>query len=968
MTPVTASVAEEPVQAETVRPPDRSGRDQMTKNVLASWAGQVVFIVAGFLMPRLIDAHLGQATLGIWDFAWSTAMYFGLAEVGVGSSVNRYVAMYRTTGERDRLCSIVSSVHVIQYGACLVALVGSVLLAWAVPLLIVDPPLDPTWIRLTVGLLGAAIGADMFFNVYGGVLTGCHRWDLHNAVNAGSYAAIVTAMVLALSLGGGLPWLAAAHLVGIVAQGLTRRHLALRVCPELRVSLSLANRKDASMAFVFGGKSIVDNLARLLVAQANSLLVAMHLGPAALAVYARPTALVRVADTMLNKVGHVLTPATSAMLGSGQAAELRAMFIATSRLTAFLAMPIVIFLTVLGGAILQVWMGPSYHDGLLMGIIACGNFLVLTQRPAAHILVGMNKHGRVGWASLAVACCGVAMATIALGPLQGGLVSAALSLVVPYSLGNGLFIMIYACRQVGVPLKEYLRRVFAAPAACAIPFVLTLGAVRVAWADQPLIALGAGVVVSGTLLVPLYWRFAIPAGLRRDLLARLPTSVARVLDRQAPPNQAAGSRVHAVVDVGPTDSETSRQHATPAEMRAFPYPFKAALAICSDLDLTPDRHAYLDTARYLNTTDPTSMGPGVGLEVGNTIYFDMDRSQFAYWNTDDAGRDMVRALIRSGHIDCLHSFGDLATSRMHAARSLDDLARHDCRLEVWIDHAVAPTNFGGDIMRGFGDVPGSPVYHADLTCDAGVRYVWRGRVTSIIGQDAPRSLTGLWRTGHARASSTTVIKEAVKGGLARIGHGKYHIHGANRLMKEAELRDGRTVYEFLRANPHFGGVSRGDTAVGLAEVLTEGMLRQLVARGGMSILYTHLGKTRSAREPFDESAREALRGLARMRDGGDILVTTTRRLLGYAAARRRLTGVLTTQDGCTFVHLTVAPDPVRPLAREDLDGTTVYVPDSNRARLWLNGREIHDLRRHGADHSGRQSLMLPWIPREFPSL
>ena len=56
-------------------------------------------------------------------------------------------------------------------------------------------------------------------------------------------------------------------------------------------------------------------------------------------------------------------------------------------------------------------------------------------------------------------------------------------------------------------------------------------------------------------------------------------------------------------------------------------------------------------------------GPGVGLEVGNSIYFDMPPGQFAYWNTDDAGRAMVRALIRSGHIDCLHSFGDLATTR-----------------------------------------------------------------------------------------------------------------------------------------------------------------------------------------------------------------------------------------------------------------------------------------------------------------
>jgi len=122
----------------------------------------------------------------------------------------------------------------------------------------------------------------------------------------------------------------------------------------------------------------------------------------------------------------------------------------------------------------------------------------------------------------------------------------------------------------------------------------------------------------------------------------------------------------------------------------MPYPYRAMMAICSDVDETPDRRAYADIMRFLNTDRDTAMGPGVGLEVGNSIYFDMPAGQFAYWNTDEAGREMIRALIGSGHVDCLHSYGDLATTREHAGRALDELARHDLRLEVWIDHSTAP--------------------------------------------------------------------------------------------------------------------------------------------------------------------------------------------------------------------------------------------------------------------------------------
>jgi len=95
--------------------------------------------------------------------------------------------------------------------------------------------------------------------------------------------------------------------------------------------------------------------------------------------------------------------------------------------------------------------------------------------------------------------------------------------------------------------------------------------------------------------------------------------------------------------------------AGPAEiqLRRVPYPYRAMLAICSDLDGTRDRRAYWETLRYLNASDHTSMGVGVGLESANSIYFDARPAQLTYWNTDEAGRQMVRALIRSGHVDCL---------------------------------------------------------------------------------------------------------------------------------------------------------------------------------------------------------------------------------------------------------------------------------------------------------------------------
>jgi O-antigen/teichoic acid export membrane protein len=949
---------------------DATGRDRMAWNVLTTWGAHLVFIVAGFLMPRLIDRRLGQVSLGVWDFGWSLVSYFALAQVGVGSSVNRYVAKFRALGDVEGLRRTVSSVNVIQMASTALALTLTIVLTWLLPTFFGERlGMEVSTARWTILLLGSAVAVQLAFNAFGGVLTGCHRWDIHNGVTSGAYGVIVCGMITVLTLGGGLRELSAVYLLGTLGGEVVRMLLAYRVCPELRVHPRLATWADIRMLLVFGGKTVVDNLARLLLTQANAILVATHLGPGALAVYARPGALVRHTDTLTNKFSMLLSPAASSLKSTDRLDELRHMFIQATRFAAFVAMPVTVFLALMGDLILHVWMGPRYGAGALMAVIAIGNFLPLTQRPSNHVLIGLNRHGRVGWASFAVAWVGVAAAALALGPFHGGLVSAALSLVVPYSVGNGLFVMVYACRSVGVPLLRYLRLVFLPPLAWAVPLSASLLAVRFAFGDSPGLALAAGLGVSIALLAPVYWFVVLPLSVRQKVLSKAGRLLSRTR-RNASPAVRPAVPSTPVRDVRASiQDEAEPLQASAAErveLRPIPFPYKAAIAICSDLDETPDSLVYFESMRFLNTTETTSMGPGVGLEVGNTMYFEMPPDQFAYWNTDEAGREMVRALIRSGHVDCLHSFGDLAATRADAGRALEDLDRHQCALQVWIDHAVAPTNFGADIMKGVGDLPGSPAYHADLTCAAGVRFVWRGRVTSVIGQNVPWSARGIARASQPGQSARTVAKEASKRVLAGLGSPKYEMHADNAILREASLRDGQPVYEFLRSNPHVGGVSSCDTASGVAEVLSARMLDRLAARGAVTIIYTHLGKIRSHAEPFGPAAREAFRHLARLRDERTMLVTTTRRLLGYSAALQRIEGTSRSGiDGATWIDLRIRAND-RPLEPADLRGVTLYVSDPSRVRLFVEGHEAPTVLQNGPDETGRCSVTIPWQRLEFP--
>ncbi len=240
-------------------------------------------------------------------------------------------------------------------------------------------------------------------------------------------------------------------------------------------------------------------------------------------------------------------------------------------------------------------------------------------------------------------------------------------------------------------------------------------------------------------------------------------------------------------------------------------------------------------------------------------------------------------------------------------------------------------------------------------------------MTSMIGQDVPPSLAGIFHAGHPVASAETMVKEAVKRILARGGNAKYAMHGPNRALRPVRLRDGQGVSEFLRCNPHWGGVSCGDTGSRLEEVLSEGFLDRLVRREGVCILYTHLGKVRSGQEPFGEPARTGLRRLAAYQAEGRILVTTTSRLLRYLSMCAGLQYRCDRLGDRLVIEIARSQDggrEARPPLPDEIQGLTFEVAWPGDAEVrWSGGPAV--LCRQ-VRSGGQLIISVPWRSLVFP--
>jgi hypothetical protein len=407
--------------------------------------------------------------------------------------------------------------------------------------------------------------------------------------------------------------------------------------------------------------------------------------------------------------------------------------------------------------------------------------------------------------------------------------------------------------------------------------------------------------------------------------------------------------------------------APPVALRKYPYPYRGALAICSDLDfITPED--FLQIHRFLNTAQVTPMGAGVGLEIADSFWMYSAQPAaspcFSYFAglepVESPWAGMIADFIRAGYIDCLHAYGDFSHyggfRRPMAARAVEVLQDQGIRIPVWTNHGDRHNfqNLGesyslGDRERSQsanGDWFPSAEYHADLTRALGVKFVWRSAdLTQVWGQDRPLGSSDVltWeRLRHPRTHARWLGRQ-LRGGWGR--------DGANALLKPAQLRDGSSLIAFAR----YGRFSQ-DRADDLEHLLSESHLRRLIRDETVTVLYTHLGK-RLHRDgpPVPHGAQAGLRRLARASGEGLIFVTTTSRLLAYCHARDQVR--YTVRETADALPILIEPA----MEPQELAGMTWYVDSSKPVRVYV-GEQALDTRANPADHTGRASVSVRWTP------
>lgn len=498
------------------------GTDRMVSNVFSSWAMQLVFIVAGFILPRLINDELGQVQLGIWDLCWSIVAYFKLVKVGIVSSINPFVAKFRAVGDDANINVSASSVTAVLLVMSISVIVLTLITASLLPYFYsaqLNQYCDEG--QIIIMFLGTSLAAEISQSVFGGVLTGCHRWDILNGINAGVRLFTMASMIICLILKGGLIQLAGIEMTGEIIGFIVKMIAAKKVYRPLKIRISMIRIQRIKEMMKFGLKTFVPGIGQLISNQTIRLMLVWHMGPALLAVFVRPASLMAHMTTFITRYAFVFTPTTSSIISQGDREGLQKLAIQASRYGAFLTLPLVSTVAIFGGPIIYVWMGAGYENQLLITTMSVGSLPILLQLPANSILRGMNAHGRPGIARLLASLFSVLLVGLCLTYVTKDVSAVALSAVFPLALVETFYVTRIYIKKLEVSLSRYLKESFLLPISCCIPQVVIMLNIRLLFPDRIFPSIGLALFLSSIVTGFLYYRYALPERYKSKLSRKI---------------------------------------------------------------------------------------------------------------------------------------------------------------------------------------------------------------------------------------------------------------------------------------------------------------------------------------------------------------------------------------------------------------------------------------------------------------
>ena len=428
-------------------------------------------VVALFLTPYIIG-HIGVERYGMWAIVGVLTGYFGLLDLGIGTSFVKYISEFYTKRNYEKINQVVNTGFVFySIFTVFIIIIGFIFISPLLNLFSISGELYQE--ALFVFLLGIIIfGVSNALSPFGAIQGGLQRMDISNKVIMVISIPNIAGTIFFLERGYGLPGLMVNNAIILVITGIINIIIAFKLLPELRFNPFLFTREMLKKLFRFGYKLQISRFAQLISFQTDKFLIAYFLNIGLVTFYQLGSSITQKMRQIPLILVSAFVPATSELEVRKGKGSLNKLYLRGSKYLILVSTPLLFFVIINAHLIMSTWMGEGYEmAALVIQVLAVGYYATLVSGAASSIAVGIARteiEMKVGifWAILNFFLSIILIIKI-------GFIGVVIGTTISQTIASLLFMKMFH-NYLGSPLRSFIQLFYKPVATCVLPTLIIL--------------------------------------------------------------------------------------------------------------------------------------------------------------------------------------------------------------------------------------------------------------------------------------------------------------------------------------------------------------------------------------------------------------------------------------------------------------------------------------------------------------
>jgi O-antigen/teichoic acid export membrane protein len=443
----------------------------IARNVFSNWAGFLINILIAFFMSPFIVHSLGNVYYGLWVIMMQLSGYLGILELGVRSSVVKYVSEYIAQKDYTALNRLISLAITIYSVVAFISIVTSVFIAAFFDNIFNFPNYSLDVARLVIIIIGINVAIGFIFNVYYGILMGIQRYDIYNKVLIVTTMLKSAAIVGFLFLGYGIVALGIIQIIFSLISNLSIVFFSNRKIPQLNIKLLL--NFDVQLfkkVFKYSSISFFVNISQKIIFQTDAFVIGIFLNAIQITYYAIPVTLVEYLRRLVISMTEIFVPMTSELEAKNDRSNILSLLINGTKVSLIIALPICIVFFFNGYDFIRLWMGEEYaqNGNYVLKVLAITHLLSITHLTSREILFGMSLHK---FNAICYGCEAIANLILSIILVKYfGIIGVAIGTAIPHIIIVVFVFPIMMSRLLGIRITDYAIQSISSPVMASLPF------------------------------------------------------------------------------------------------------------------------------------------------------------------------------------------------------------------------------------------------------------------------------------------------------------------------------------------------------------------------------------------------------------------------------------------------------------------------------------------------------------------